>query len=179
MYCPGSPAWFTHAKTLVTATASASCGDVKAEIEARAEGQNKWIDPHNGGNYTLMSSKTTADGNPQVWTQRTTNPAAPTNPNRGMTYTDKQVFTLVEKNGKCLIAACSESQRTSGIDFSTNYCNILNLYCGRADGCTPITKDFTSTQDSVKASLVIDGRWSGSPGQSDASQCIVKTSILV
>merc|ERR1711937_816695 len=47
MKCPGSGAWLGHAKTQVTATAKASCADVKAEILARVGGQNGWTDPHN------------------------------------------------------------------------------------------------------------------------------------
>merc|ERR1712187_301415 len=76
---------------------------------------------------------------------------------------DKQIFTLTPNVDSCDIAACSESQGTSMKDFSTNYCDSRNLYCGSADGCKPVLHDFTSTQSSVDASS----------GQSDFSACIV------
>merc|ERR1711862_985166 len=81
--------------------------------------------------------------------------------------TDKQTFTLSEKGVACEIAACSESQGSSLKDFSTNYCDIRNLYCGGADGCKAVLHDFTSVQQSVDASS----------GQSDWSACIVKPSL--
>ena len=52
--CPPSPAPI-HASMKVTATAAAPCANVLAEIEARAQGQDGWVDPHNGGVYTLLS----------------------------------------------------------------------------------------------------------------------------
>jgi len=161
MKCPGSGAIFGHAKTQVTATAKASCADVKAEIEARAGAQKGWTDPHNGGIYSVISS--TAN---EVDTKRTTNPKHSPG---GITFTDKQTFTLTDNAGTCEIAACSESQGSSLKDFSTNYCDLRNLYCGSADGCTPVVNDFSSTQESVKASS----------GQSDFTQCIVKRTTIV
>jgi len=157
MTCPGSGAWFTHAKTQVTAMVKASCADVSAEIEARASAQKGWVDPHNGGIYSIISHTDT-----EVQTQRQANPKHSVG---GQKYIDKQVFTLVDKDGSCEVSACSESQGTSYKDFSTNYCDIRNLYCGSADGCKPVLHDFSSTQQSVKASS----------GQSDWSACVVKT----
>jgi len=157
MTCPGSGAWLGHAKTQVSVTTKASCADVKAEILARAGAQGGWTDPHNGGIYSVLSSTGT-----EIETKRTTNPKHAVG---GMTYTDKQTFTLTEQVGSCFIEACSESQGSSLKDFSTNYCDIRNLYCGRADGCSPISKDFAFTQTSVTASS----------GQSDWSACIVKS----
>lgn len=156
MKCPGSGAWF-HAKTQVTATAKANCADVKAEILARIGAQNGWVDPHNGGIYSVISSSDT-----EIETKRTTNPKKSFG---HQVYTDKQSFTLSEKGDACEIAACSESQGTSLKDFSTNYCDIRNLYCGSADGCKPVLHDFTSDQQTVDASS----------GQHDWSQCVVKS----
>jgi hypothetical protein len=161
MKCPGSKAIFGHAKTTVTASAAASCSDVKAEMIARASGQNSWIDPHNGGIYAVLSSSDT-----EVETSRTANPKHSV---LGQKYVDKQTFTLTPSGNGCDIAACSESQGTSMKDFSTNYCDVRNLYCGSADGCKPVLHDFTSTQNSVDASS----------GQSDFSSCVVKSDLIV
>merc|ERR1712139_32009 len=138
-----------HAKTQVTALASASCADVEAEILARGNHQQNWVDPHNGGIYSVLN-KYSSSSFEQITTKRTTNPKHSVG---GMTYTDKQMFTLTPKTDTtCEIEACSESQGSSLKDFSTNYCDLRNLYCGKADGCTPVLHDFTSAQQSVDAS---------------------------
>jgi hypothetical protein len=142
--CPGSGS-LIHASMKVTSTASASCSDVQAEIEARAQGQGGWVDPHNGGVYSLLGSS-----NGVIQTQRTTNPSTSVG---GQVYTDKQTFVLSDTDGGCKIESCSESQGTSVGDFSTNYCDQKNLYCGSADGCSPVSKDFTSTEDSHSGSI--------------------------
>jgi hypothetical protein len=154
MPCPGTGAWFGHAKTELTTLAKASCADVGAEMVARAGGQHGWYDPHNGGTYAVLSSSPT-----EIRTSRTANPEHSVG---GIKYVDKQVLTLTEKNGNCEIAACSESQGTSVKDFSTNYCDLRNLFCGSADGCKPVQHDFESVQESVNASS----------GQSEFAQCI-------
>merc|ERR1712241_1250855 len=159
--CPGSGSLF-RAWMEVTATASASCDDVKAEIQARASAQGGWKDPHNGGIYSVLSS----DGN-VIKTQRTTNPAKSVG---GKMYTDKQNFELTAVGGQCQIKACSESQGTSFADFSTNYCDIRNLYCGSADGCKPVSSDFTSKEVEVKPSF---------GAGHDFGKCIVKSTINV
>merc|ERR1712176_414926 len=160
--CPGSGS-FVHASMKVTATASATCADVKAEIQARASAQGGWKDPHNGGIYSVLESDT---GN-SIKTQRTTNPKTSVG---GQVYTDKQNFVLNDNGGSCEIMACSESQGTSVGDMSTNYCDIRNLYCGSADGCTPIEHDFTSNEQSHSGSL---------GAGHDFSNCIVKNQNLV
>merc|ERR1712048_373456 len=145
-----------HASMKVTAKASASCADVQAEIEARAQGKS-WVDPHNGGIYSLLDSQ-----NGVIQTQRTTNPATSVG---GQVYTDKQTFTLSTRDeGGCKIEGCSESQGASGAAFSTNYCDLRNLYCGSADGCTPVSKDFTTDEVAHKGSLLAGH---------DFGQCIV------
>jgi len=158
--CPGSGS-LVHASMKVTATAAASCSDVQAEITARASGSGGWTDPHNGGIYSVLST----DGG--INTQRTTNPATSVG---GQVYTDKQIFVLSDADGGCQIKACSESQGTSVGDFSTNYCDIRNLFCGSADGCKPVQHDFTHKEDSH----------SGSIGAGhDAGNCIVTSSVAV
>jgi len=165
MTCPGSKAWFTHAKTQVTSVVKASCADVNSEIQARAAAEQGWVDPHNGGIYSILFANNGVGGIYSVRTQRTANPSHSV---AGKKYVDKQVFTLSENAGTCEISACSESQGTSYKDYSTNYCDLRNLYCGSADGCTPVVNDFSSTQDTVKASS----------GQSDFSACIVKKASI-
>eukprot|EP00929_Paragymnodinium_shiwhaense_P066000 TRINITY_DN3306_c0_g1_i10.p1 TRINITY_DN3306_c0_g1~~TRINITY_DN3306_c0_g1_i10.p1 ORF type:complete len:355 (+),score=85.94 TRINITY_DN3306_c0_g1_i10:73-1137(+) len=160
MKCPGSKAW-PHASCEVTVTAVASCATVAAEIKARASGSNGWTDPHNGGVYSVLSSSAT-----EIQTQRTTNPKKAVG---GKVYTDKQIFTLAEENGSCKIEACSESQGVSVKDFSTNYCDLRNLYCDAADGCKPVTKDFSVTENEVKPSLFAG---------KDKSVCIAKPAVL-
>lgn len=154
--CPGSGA-LIHASMKVTASAAASCSDVEAEITARAGG-GSWVDPHNGGIYSLLSSE-----NGVIQTQRTTNPATSVG---GTVYTDKQTFVLSDDGAGCKIEACSESQGTSVGDFSTNYCDIRNLYGGSADGYSVVAKDFTHEETSHKGSI---------GAGHDATKCIVSS----
>ena len=156
--CPGSPSFF-HASMKTTATAPTSCAKVQKEIEARAAGS--WVDPHNGGIYAVLSSNGWL-----IQTQRTTNPATSV---AGKVYTDTQTFSLSDADGSCKIEACSESKRASAADFSTNYCDLPNLYCGRADGCIPAGEDFTSEENSYSGSAIAGH---------DFSACIV-TSVTV
>jgi len=157
--CPGPPAG-GHASMKVTVQATASCDAVQQEIEARAQGD--YVDPHNGGIYSLVSS---SDG--LVNTQRTTNPATSVG---GNVYTDKQTFKLTSTDGGCQVEGCSESQSASFSDFSTNYCDLRNLYCGSADGCATAKSDFTSQEKSHKGSL---------GAGHDSSKCIVAAEVEV
>jgi len=159
--CPGSGA-LLHASMKVTVVASASCSDVQSEIEARASQQNGWVDPHNGGVYSLLSSSSGV-----INTQRTTNPATSVG---GTLYTDKQTFALSDADGGCKIESCSESQGTSVGDFSTNYCDMRNLYCGSTDGCSAVGKDFTHSESSHTGSI---------GAGHDAGACIVTKSVAV
>jgi len=158
--CPGSGS-LVHAWMEVTTTASTSCVNVKAEIEARASAEGGWKDPHNGGVYSVLDSSGSV-----IKTQRTTNPATSVG---GQVYTDKQNFELTDQDGSCQIKVCSESQGTSVGDFSTNYCDIRNLYCGSADGCTTVNNDFASKEDSFSKSIGAGHDFSG---------CIVKVAEL-
>merc|ERR1712193_188815 len=129
MVCPSTAAWGPACGMKVTTTASASCDDVKAEMEARVAGQyGAWHDPHNNGTYkvesyggTFSTSRLTGDGK----------------------YTDKQIFSLTPSGSSCTIEACSRSQVTSILDMGTNYCDLKMLFCGSADGCKPVKHDFT------------------------------------
>eukprot|EP00619_Florenciella_sp_RCC1007_P000053 CAMPEP_0205922036 /NCGR_PEP_ID=MMETSP1325-20131115/13829_1 /ASSEMBLY_ACC=CAM_ASM_000708 /TAXON_ID=236786 /ORGANISM="Florenciella sp., Strain RCC1007" /LENGTH=203 /DNA_ID=CAMNT_0053289981 /DNA_START=68 /DNA_END=679 /DNA_ORIENTATION=+ len=137
--CPGSAAW-VYAWAEVDVTTTASCDVAKAEVKARVAGSQDgtWTDPHNGGTYNELSdssylelSRTTANGQ----------------------YTDKMDLTFTDSGTGCHIAGCSESQVTSIADFSTNYCNMRMLYCGEADGCTPVNGDLGSDETNKKTSV--------------------------
>ena len=152
--CPGSPA-FVYASCEVTAIVKGSCSLVGVEIANRLTGVDGWTDPHNGGTYKMTQNTSTS-----ISGQRETG-SAPHTP--GKHYTDKFTLTLTPIDSfTCSVAACSESQSASFLDFSTNYCDVRNLYCGRADGCTPVSFDFNNTESF------------GDCKQHDPTQCIVK-----
>ena len=98
-----------------------------------------WTDPHNGGKYAVASSSATA----LAGTRTTANGQ----------YTDKFAFSFAAVSAGCELEACSESQVTSVADFSTNYCNLHNLYCGSQDGCTPAGSDYAYTETDVDTSI--------------------------
>lgn len=139
--CPGSNAW-VHAKCEVSVEVHAKCDDVMVEMEGRVAGTAKgtWHDPHNRGIYSILSR-----GAQELSLQRRTGNGK---------YTDKLTFTFDKISpGKCKIQGCSESQVTSVADFSTNYCNLRMMYCGSADGCKPVTKDFAILESAVNPSI--------------------------
>jgi len=113
-----------------------------AEMKARISGQpTTWHDPHNKGTYTLVSS-----------TDDELDMTRRTGDNK---YTDKQIFTFTPAATQCKITGCSESQVFSIKDFSTNYCDLRMMYCGKAEGCKPVTsaaQGVTIVEDSVKPS---------------------------
>jgi len=179
MWCPGThiPGGDTNHHSWVKAwievyasVYSTDCAVVAAEIQARAQGQSGWVDPHNGGTYGFESSTAelcNLDGYQPCTVVRTNRTANPTKSVGGQKYVDKQVISLKKgMDGGCVIEGCSESQGLSVVDFSTNYCDLLNLYCGKADGCTPISKDFNATENGVKKSF---------GAGHDFTQCVVKT----
>mmetsp|Transcript_10166 Transcript_10166/g.15323 ORF Transcript_10166/g.15323 Transcript_10166/m.15323 type:complete len:198 (-) Transcript_10166:99-692(-) len=160
--CPGSPSW-QHAKcSMMVSFPSHTCAQVREEITLRLT-ETSFIDPHNNGTYKLTS--TTDDGsdggNEVVTGERLTGDGK---------YTDKFVFTFTESlsssSSGCQVTACSESQVFSILDFSTNYCNLRNLYCnGSKDGCVTQQYDFLDYEEKyVKC------------GQNVVEKCIVSTS---
>merc|ERR1712110_367853 len=117
--------------------------------KARINGLSGWTDPHNGGIYSILS-----DSGAQFMAQRTTNPATSYG---HKVYTDKQIFTLTDtSDGKCTIEACSESQGESVLDFSTNYCDIHNLYCNE-QFCNAISS-FSTIETDVNPSNQSGGK---------------------
>ncbi|CAJ1356881.1 unnamed protein product [Effrenium voratum] len=117
------------------------CKDVVDEIRARVTSAS-WHDPHNGGTYSFLDDST--DDVLQI--QRVT---------ANKKYTDKMTFTFTKQGHKkaCAVHACSESQVFSIADFSTNYCNLRNLYCGSEDGCKPVRHDFSSEELDISPSM--------------------------
>jgi hypothetical protein len=173
--CPGSPAGI-HAKCQMvvqfpsssSSSSSSDCTMVKEEILHRILGDNGWIDPHNHGQYKLLkhenANDTTNENEGEVddgmilASRRTGNDK----------YTDLMLLTFLKKQqegiegggGACIVQACSESQVTSVIDYSTNYCNLHNLFCSSQDGCTVVEHDLLQYQEQYK-----------SCSQRDVSQC--------
>eukprot|EP00435_Cladocopium_sp_Y103_P065077 s548_g26.t3 len=140
MRCPGSPAW-VHASMEVEVTARTSCRRVVDEIRARLDPKNGWRDPHNGGPLSLQGRE----------------------PKFNHTM---MTFSFSGNGATCSIYGCSESQVFSILDFSTNYCNLRNLYCGSEEGCKPVRYDFITEEVKVTPSL--------GAGE-DKSACIVVT----
>jgi len=126
--CPGSSAFF-HAKCEMEASFTDSCETVQTEMIARANGENGWVDPHNGGTYSFTSTTST-----DIAGTRTTGDGK---------YTDKYDFHFEADGSGCKVSACSESQVNSVLDYSTNYCNLHSLYCSSADGCPSAGTDLT------------------------------------
>eukprot|EP00392_Amoebophrya_sp_AT5.2_P006362 g6374.t1 len=125
--CPGSRAWIHHASCAATFEMNADCDLVKDEVLARVEGKNGWEDPHNHGKYSVLHD----DPKKKILSlQRDTNSTPK--------YTDLMLLTFIStaEDTTCSVSACSESQITSYLDFSTNYCNLRNLLCGsKTSGC--------------------------------------------
>lgn len=149
--CPGSPAEM-HAGVIMAAVFEESCDVVEAELVARLFGTAGWVDPHNRGAYSLTSRSAG-----MLRGQRVTGD--------GTNYTDKvvlQLSDLSQGSGAwsvdpdltasphgCRLQGCSESQGRSYGDYSTNFCNIRNLYCGDADGCAEAEHGLTLRRETM------------------------------
>jgi len=145
--CPSSPA-FLHASAKVQVQTASACADLSAEILARVHGQyEQWHDPHNNGTYSVLKQSDF-----EIQLQRRTGGAGK--------YVDKQTLVFAPAataddegaGGGCVLYGCSESQVTSVLDYSTNYCNLRNLYCGSADGCKVMTHDIAAKEMEVRVS---------------------------
>jgi len=144
--CPGSASPI-HASCELTAEFQNSCADVQEEVLARMNGESGWVDPHNGGIYSVVSSSAgIVDGERLTGNKK---------------YTDKFELTFEDTSDGCRLSGCSESQVFSILDMSTNYCNQYNLYCNTADGCTVLKHDLQYTTKT------------GSCMSHDQSQCVV------
>lgn len=126
--CPGSPVdWSHHASCMETRRFQNPCENVQEEIELRIE---KNLDRKKlPGQYELLSTQhgTCSKGS------RATSPHAVPGP-----YTDIFGFLYVSEPDGCWVTSCSESQVESLCDFSTNFCNMFNLYCNEMDGCESV-----------------------------------------
>lgn len=140
--CPGSPAP-RHAKCSLQIEFDQPCTEVQAEVAARLRGKQGWRCPKtHPGTYTLISASAGA-----VRGTRETGPGSMP-PGPGKSYTDAFGFTFADNagGGGCTAHACSESQGASGCDFSTNYCNVRNLYCNSSEGCKVLRHELTSKE---------------------------------
>lgn len=153
--CPGSSAW-THAKCKMTVRFQQPCSTVISEINLRLTSPT-WIDPHNRGTYSQISSTPMSPEHVLIKGSRLTGDGK---------YTDLFTFytTDLNESGSCEVHACSESQVFSILDFSTNYCNLRNLYCNSDEGCPPVQYDLDYEE------IYVDCR------QNKKQNCIAKVS---
>jgi hypothetical protein len=128
--CPGSSST-VHAKCKMEVSFTNSCEEVMTEMTSRVN--SDWVDPHNAGVYSLSNTTET-----YLAGQRVTGDKK---------YTDLFDFKFTTTDSGCKVEACSESQTFSIKDFSTNYCNLHDLYCSSADGCPTVGKDLTYSED--------------------------------
>ena len=131
--CPGSHAAFAHAKCKLRIAFAHSCAAVEAEALARIAGDAGFVDPHNGGTYSLLD-RANDTSSTIIHGMRITGSGSSTH------YTDKFTLTLSATSQGCDVIACSESQGTSMRDSSTNYCNLHVLYCSGSQGCPSISE---------------------------------------
>jgi hypothetical protein len=112
----------------------------------RINGEAGWVDPHNAGKYSVMEGS--VEGK-ELHTKRVTG---------NKKFTDLQLFEFTWDGADCVMTGCSESQVTSYSDFSTNYCNLHDLYCGSQDGCEIIFSDFKYTEEVKSCSSADKGQ---------------------
>ena len=131
--CPGSPASFHSKCSYSVQFSDSNCAQVQTEILERMQGNASWVDPHNGGTYTVISSLgCPGSGCLSILGQRVTGLAPH--------YTDKFKLTFNGDQSQCTMTACSESQGSSLYDASTNYYNMHVLYCTGAQGCPSVAE---------------------------------------
>lgn len=131
--CPGSSSK-SHQSCEMAVTFADSCHEVRSEVFDRLQGSEGWTDPHDHGMYNktypivaggpITGSRVTVEGK----------------------YTDLFDFTFSDFGSGCKVTACSESQFFALTDYSTNYCNLHNLYCSSEDGCRVLNYDLHYTE---------------------------------
>lgn len=143
--CPPTPAWMHAQCSMTFEVRDFMCRDVKEEVERRLLGKDDWIDPKSHpGKYLLLESKSSS-----TLGQRTTGD--------GTNYTDKFTLTYTDVQGKgCIVAGCSIAQATSYYDYSTNYCNMHNLMCGKIENCKVSRHDMRPPVESYEKCLFHD-----------------------
>eukprot|EP00913_Durusdinium_trenchii_P035420 g33146.t1 len=123
--CPGSPvSWANHASCIETRVFHNSCEAVQEEIETRIK-ENADRKKLPGQYLVLATQKDSCTKG-----SRATSPHADPGP-----FTDHFGFLYTPQGEGCLVTSCSESQVPSKCDFSTNFCNMFNLFCNEMDGC--------------------------------------------
>ena len=152
--CPGSPAAHVigaasrNAWSRVEVVVNTDCRSLKDEILARVNSSQLgegWVDPHNGGVYSVVH----AELDTLLSLKRRTG---------DQLFTDAIDFALTPLSStspgqqRCAIYGCSESQGAARGDFSTNYCNMRNLYCGENMGCLPMLSNFSLEEMEVTSS---------------------------
>merc|ERR1719272_2472059 len=110
------------------------CDTVCTEVLARISGQTTstphWTDPHNGGMYKLINSQCVDIKGTRAPGSKAKQPVP-----------DMFGMSFTQDGADCKLQACSESQVFSVLDFSTNYCNLHDLYCGSEDNCPFVQHD--------------------------------------
>jgi len=151
--CP--PAQFAlgniHTTSQMQVTFTNSCAEVAAEVEARAQMQDGWTDPHNGGTYKLQESTSS-----MLTTTRTT---------ANRVFTDKQTFALTTQGTGCVANICSASQGTSANDGGTNLCDMFDLFCNsdaknpqNGVACKPVKTNLQYTINSQQCGRYVFGQ---------------------
>ncbi|KAL1523851.1 hypothetical protein AB1Y20_018772 [Prymnesium parvum] len=146
-FCPGSPAP-QHARCSIAVAFEQPCEVVQEEVEARiARNADRKSHP---GAYALLASAPAACTKGSRHTAVGAHPSPADVGMAGEYFTDFFGLTYQGVGGGCRVAACSESQGMSLCDFSTNFCNVFNLFCNSTDGCTSLVT-------SLKYELVATG----------------------
>ena len=141
-----------------------TCHDIINEMNTRVT-SDQWSDPHNGGTYSITNQTDT-----YLAGQRVTG---------DQKYTDKFDFTFTTTDNGCQVEACSESQVNSMLDFSTNYCNLHDLYCNSADGCPTFNQfkyneQYNSCSEHDSSVCVADSSKKLNSGDADSCSADVK-----
>jgi len=139
--CPGSPAKDYESCAMAISFASEDCATVRNEMEARLNGEDNWVDPHNEGSYVVVKSDSDS--------MQVKRYSGKNDGQGGGRYMDLMNFQMEDSNGGCVITACSDSQEESNNDQSTNYCNIRNLYKGTQNGGKPVNHDFKDFTEDI------------------------------
>jgi len=168
--CSGSGAR-QHTMAQATTTFQNSCADVSAELQARANGQQGWKDPHNRGNYAVLA----VQGNVLKLKRRTGN-------NK---YTDVITFAMQANGDGCKVNSCSVSQGNSNNDAGTNMCNMANLFCnssvknGNGVACKSVTQELEYNVDYMECGRYRnDARYRQHQCQDFAQTCLRQPSAL-
>ena len=140
--CPGSPAKDYESCAMQITFPGEDCPTVRNEMEARLNGEDNWVDPHNEGSYVVVAKD---DTSMQVKRYSGKNDGQ-----GGGRYMDlMNIAFAADTNGGCQVTACSDSQEESNNDQSTNYCNLRNLYKGTKNGGKPVNHDFKDYSEDV------------------------------